>query len=165
MPTAAIDILPADFSDDRVVGLLRTHAETARAQTAEGCAHALDVDALKRPDLSVWAAWRGDELVGVGALRRLSAEQGELKAMHTKASARGAGVGRAMLDHLLRLARGQGLRRVSLETGSWPYFQAARAMYATAGFLECGPFGDYREGPNSVYMTLVLDEAAEPTKR
>ena len=95
-------------------------------------------------------------MVGVGALKRLSAEHGEIKSMHTAEPARGQGVGSAMLRHIMAAARARGMTRLSLETGSWPYFVPARALYTRHGFVECGPFGDYREDPNSVFMTLEL---------
>ena len=146
-------IVAADLEDPRVVALLQFHAETARAQTAAGSAHALDVAALRAADLHVRAAWHGAELAGIGALRILSATDGELKSMHTAATHRRSGVGRAMLLHLVDLARTLGLERVSLETGSWEYFAPARALYRAHGFVECAPFGDYRADPNSVFLT------------
>jgi len=106
--------------------------------------------------VTFWSVWDGDELVGVGALKRLSAEHGEIKSMHTVEAARGRGVGSALVRHIMAEARARGMRRLSLETGSWPYFLAARALYARHGFVECGPFGEYREDPNSVFMTVAL---------
>jgi putative acetyltransferase len=76
--------------------------------------------------------------------------------MHTAAAARRRGPGRSMLDHLLRVARDRGFRRVSIETGSVDAFAPARSLYAAAGFTLCDPFGDYRLSPNSTYMTLEL---------
>ena len=90
------------------------------------------------------------------ALRQLGPEHGEVKSMHTAESARGRGVGSALLRRLMDTARARGMRRLSLETGSWPYFLPARALYARHGFVECPPFGDYSEDPNSVFMTLRL---------
>ena len=103
-----------------------------------------------------WSAWDGDELVGVGALKRLDPEHGEIKSMHTAEAARGRGVGSSLLRHIMAHARTAGMKRLSLETGSWPYFLPARALYARHGFVECGPFGDYREDPNSIFMTTPL---------
>jgi putative acetyltransferase len=81
--------------------------------------------------------------------------------MHTVEAARGRGIGRAMLDHLLAEARRRGYRRVSLETGSMDAFAPARSLYAGAGFFPCEPFDDYRPSPRSVYMMICLDEAVE----
>ncbi len=154
-------IVEGGLDDPRVVALLRLHLTRARAETAPGSAHALDLAALRVPEVSFWSVWQGDELLGVGALKRLSAEHGEIKSMHTAEGARGAGVGSALVRHIMAEARSRGMRRLSLETGSWPYFLPARALYARHGFVECGPFGDYREDPNSVFMTLAFAAAEE----
>ncbi len=154
-------IVEGGLDDPRVVALLRLHLTRARAETAPGSAHALDLAALRAPEVSFWSVWQGDELLGVGALKRLSAEHGEIKSMHTAEGARGAGVGSALVRHIMAEARSRGMRRLSLETGSWPYFLPARALYARLGFVECGPFGDYRADPNSVFMTLAFAAAEE----
>jgi putative acetyltransferase len=95
-------------------------------------------------------------VLGVGALKRLSATHGEIKSMHTAEASRRRGVGAAIVRRIIEAARSGGMTRVSLETGSWPYFIAARALYRSQGFVECGPFGDYVPDANSVFMTLDL---------
>ena len=149
-------ILEGGLDDPRVVELLHTHLTRARTETAPGSAHALDLSGLRAPGLTFWSAWEDDAVVGVGALKRLSADHGEVKSMYTAEAARGRGVASAMLRHILAAARAQGMSRVSLETGSWPYFAPARALYARHGFVECSPFGEYRADPNSVFMRLDL---------
>jgi len=149
-------IRPGGLDDPRVQALLEHHVRSARAETAVGSAHALDLFGLKSPDVDFWSAWEGDTLVGVGALKRLSHSHGEIKSMHTVETKRGLGVGTAMLRHLVDAARAMGMTRLSLETGSWPYFQPARSLYRKNGFVECPPFGDYAPDPNSVFMTLEL---------
>jgi len=149
-------IIVGGLHDPRVVALLHTHVTHARAETARGSAHALDLAGLRAPEITFWSVWEGDEVVGVGALKRLSADHGELKSMHTAEAARGRGVGSALLRRIMVTARAHGMRRLSLENGSWPYFLPARAHYARHGFVGCGPFGEYREDPNSVFMTLEL---------
>jgi putative acetyltransferase len=157
----ALRIKDGGLDDLRVVALLQHHVTRARAETAPGSAHALDLAGLRAPEVRFWSVWEGDELVGVGALKRLGPDHGEIKSMHTAEAARGRGAGSALLRHIMTEARAGGMRRLSLETGSWPYFLAARALYARHGFVECGPFGDYRDDPNSVFMTIVLTAAAE----
>ena len=152
-------IIEGDLSDPRLVALLQIHLTTARAATAPGSAHALDLGGLQSPGISVWTIWDGDTLVGVGALKRLSTDHGEIKSMHTAQSMRRRGAGRAMLRHIIASARAGGMSRLSLETGSWDYFQPARALYGSHGFLECPPFADYKPDPNSVFMTLDLTES------
>jgi putative acetyltransferase len=149
-------IVEGGLDDPRVVALLDTHVTRARAETARGSAHALDLTGLRAPEVTFWSAWEGDEVIGVGALRRLSADHGEIKSMHTAEAARGRGVGSALLRQIIEAARASGMTRLSLETGSWPYFLPAVALYARHGFVECGPFGEYGEDPNSVFMTLEL---------
>jgi putative acetyltransferase len=149
-------ITEGGLDDPRVQALLAHHYDSARAHTAPGSAHALDLSGLKSPDMRFWSAWDGDDLMAVGALKRLSESDGEIKSMHTDESARRKGVGSAMLRHIITVARQEGLSRLSLETGSWVYFDAARALYRRHGFVECPPFGDYRPDPNSVFMTLEL---------
>jgi putative acetyltransferase len=151
-------IVEGGLDDPRVVALLDAHVARARAETARGSAHALDLSGLRSPDVTFWSAWEGDAVVGVGALRRLSSDHGEVKSMHTAEAARGRGVGSAILRRIMAAARSRGMSRLSLETGAWPYFTPARALYARHGFVECAPFGEYREDPNSVFMTLPLGE-------
>ena len=149
-------IVKGGLDDPRVVELLQVHVARARAETAPGSSHALDLAGLRAPDVTFWSAWDGDALVGVGALKRLSADHGEIKSMHTAEAARGRGVGSALLRRIMAVARARGMSRLSLETGSWPYFAPARTLYARHGFVECGPFGEYQEDPNSVFMTADL---------
>src|SRR5207249_4229690 len=119
--------------------------------------HALDADALVDPSVTLFSFRADGELLGVAALRRLDRRHAEVKSMHTVQAARGRGIGRALVDHLVAVARERGYRRLSLETGSGPAFAAARGLYASAGFAPCGPFAGYRPSANSAYMTLSLD--------
>lgn len=136
--------------------LLTRHLAFARSHTPPEDAHALDVDDLAEPSVTFFSYRRDCELLAVGALKQLDERHGEVKSMHTVEAARGQGIGRAMVDHLVGVARERGLRRVSLETGSMAVFAPARALYASAGFEPCEPFGDYRPSRNSVFMTLWL---------
>jgi putative acetyltransferase len=149
-------IAEGGLDDPRVQALLSYHFTSARAQTAPGSAHALDLSGLRSPDIQFWSALDGDHVIGIGALKRLSESHGEVKSMHTDRSNRRKGVGSAMLGHIIARARQMGLSRLSLETGSWAYFDPARALYRRHGFAECPPFGDYVPDPNSVFMTLEL---------
>ena len=111
---------------------------------------------LRQPDVTFWSAWSGSELVGCGALRELDPRHGEIKSMRTVSARRRRGVGRAMLTHIVAEARRRSYERLSLETGSMQEFEPARRLYASFGFAVCAPFGDYREDPNSVFMTRAL---------
>lgn len=140
----------------QVKALLQHHLITARAAAAKGCAHALDLSGLKAHEIRFWSAWEDDTLLGIGALKRLDPVHGEVKSMHTAETARRRGVAGRILARIIAAAREQGLNRLSLETGSWPYFAPARELYARHGFIECAPFADYGVDPNSVFMTLAL---------
>jgi len=152
-------IIQGDFTDPRVLDLLRIHLANARAQTAPGSDHALDAAGLQSPDLSFWTIWEDETLLGCGALKRLSPDHGEIKSMHTAQSMRRRGAARAMLGHVIAAARARGMSRLSLETGSWEYFWPAHALYKSHGFVECPPFADYVPDPNSVFMSLELRES------
>jgi len=152
-------IILGDLSDPRVIALLQIHLTSARSATAPGSAHALDLSGLQSPDISFWAIWDDEMLLGIGALKRLSADHGEIKSMHTAQSMRRCGVGSAMLQHLIATARASGMSRLSLESGSWDYFRPAHALYKSHGFVDCPPFADYVLDPNSVFMSLELRES------
>ena len=148
---------PDDPRRDDVRALLASHLAFADEHSPPEDVHALDVDRLVDPAVTFLSGRVDGALVAVGALRRLDADHAEIKSMHTAAATRGRGHGRAMLGHLLELARERGFRRVSLETGTMAAFEAARRLYASAGFTPCPPFADYPTSRNSTCMTLPLD--------
>jgi putative acetyltransferase len=141
---------------DDVRALLAQHLTFANLHSPPEDVHALDVDGLLDPALTFFSCRTDGVLLGVGALKELDPERGEVKSMHTAAAARGRGIGRAVLAHLVAVARERGYRRLSLETGPMAAFAPARAMYASAGFGPCGPFAEYVPGPNSTFFTLPL---------
>ncbi|MBJ7407602.1 MAG: GNAT family N-acetyltransferase [Bradyrhizobium sp.] len=151
-----MQIRTGDTFDPRVTALLDHHVAAARAQTAPGSAHALDLAGLRASDVAFWTGWDGDQLVATGALKTLSASHGEVKSMHTLQTTRRRGFGGQMLRHIIAEARARGLRRLSLETGSWAYFRPAHALYQAHGFVLCSPFEGYAEDPNSLFLTLDL---------
>lgn len=137
--------------------LLAHHLAYARATTAPEDVHALDLDALLDPSVAFFSLRVDGDLLGVAALKRLDDQHAEIKSMHTAQAARGQGFGRALVEHLIGVARERGYRKVSLETGSGPAFAPARALYASTGFAPCGPFAEYSPSPHSAYMTLFLN--------
>jgi putative acetyltransferase len=136
--------------------LLQRHLDFTRSSSPPEDMHALDIDQLADPAVTFVSYRRGGEVLAVGALKQLDASHAELKSMHTAMAARGQGIGRAVLDHLLGIARERGLDRVSLETGSTEEFAPARWLYARAGFAKTQPFGDYRPSAYSTFMTMKL---------
>ncbi len=142
-----------DLQHPDVQALLAEHLGQMQAQTPAGSVHALDLSRLRAPGIVLWCAWDGETLLGCGALRELSPTHGEIKSMRTVAAHRGRGVARAILRHLLAVARDRGYHRLSLETGASAPFLPAIRLYESEGFRRCGPFADYREDPHSVFMT------------
>ena len=136
--------------------LLERHLTFAHEHAPPQDVHALDIDGLLDASVAFFSFRAGGQLLAIGALKQLDPLHAELKSMHTAQAARGRGIGRAMLDHLIGVARGRGCDRVSLETGTMAAFAPARALYASAGFTACGPFGSYAESPSNTFMTLTL---------
>jgi len=153
----ALVIRKDDLHGPEIADLLRAHLDHAAKHSPPESIHALDLDALRIPEITFWSAWEGEALVGCGALRELSPDHGEIKSMHTALAHRGQGVAARLLTHILTEARARSYRRVSLETGSMEGFAPARTLYARFGFEPCPPFAGYWEDPNSVCMTLELD--------
>lgn len=149
-------ICPDDLSSEPVRALIAEHLAHMHSQTPAESVHALDVEALQRPGVTMYAVWDGEILGGIGALQRLDAVNGELKSMRTTDAARGRGAGRALLRHIMDAARAEDITSLWLETGVEDGFIAARNLYASEGFVECGPFANYAADPISVFMTRTL---------
>ncbi|MGH2912436.1 MAG: GNAT family N-acetyltransferase [Solirubrobacteraceae bacterium] len=158
MLTDELDITIADPRIDDVRQLVEHHLKFGRLHSPPHDAHALEVDGLLDPAVTLFGIRYHGELVAIGALKRLDDQHVELKTMHTAEHVRGLGIGRAMLDYLLAVAREQGFEHVSLETGSMEAFTPARSLYVSAGFAPCEPFGDYRRSSNSTFMTMRISE-------
>jgi putative acetyltransferase len=145
-----------DLSRPAIHNLLEEHLANMYELSPPESVHALDLSKLKRPEISFWTIWDGDTLLGCGALKDMGNGEGEIKSMRTPKALRGRGAGRAMLQHILTEARARGWTRLWLETGSQDAFEPARQLYASEGFVFCGPFADYTDDPLSMFMTLEL---------
>ena len=145
-----------DLSRPAIHGLLNEHLQSMRALSPPESVHALDLDKLRRPEVTFWSAWEGEVLLGCGALLELDRRHGEVKSMRTPEALRRRGAGRALLATIVATARSRGYSRLSLETGSQAAFAPAHRLYESCGFARCGPFGDYAHDPNSVFMTVEL---------
>lgn len=127
-----------------------------KRQSPPESVHALPIDGLRKPGITFWTVWEDDELLGCGALKELDSRHGEIKSMRTVERHLRKGVAQTLLRYIIGEARRRGYRRLSLETGSMQVFEPARRLYAHRGFTFCGPFADYVEDPNSVFMTREL---------
>ena len=145
-----------DLSRPAVHALLSEHLQHMQTLSPLDSVHALGLDKLRRPEITFWTAWDGSQLLGCGALKELSATHGEVKSMRTPAALRRRGAARAIVTHIIEIAKLRGYERLSLETGSTESFKPAQALYASFGFTHCGPFADYAQDPHSVFMTLRL---------
>ena len=145
-----------DLTGKKIADLLQEHIENMHLLTPPGSVHALDLEALRSPDITFWTAWERSELLGCGALKELDSRSGEIKSMRTAKTHRRRGVASKILEHIIKEAERRAYHRLYLETGAIPEFASARALYARYGFEYRGPFADYIDDPNSVFMTLAL---------
>ncbi|WP_043263127.1 GNAT family N-acetyltransferase [Streptomyces sp. CT34] len=145
-----------DLSGPEIAGFLNEHVQQMRAITPLESKHALDLDELRRPEVTFWSAREDGTLVGCGAIKRLDADHAELKSMRTTPQRTRSGIASRLLEHILTEAGRRGFTRLSLETGSAEFFLPARKLYEKFGFERCAPFADYRPDPNSTFMTKLL---------
>lgn len=150
-------IVVDNLEGQEIIAFLQEHLAEMRSASPPESVHALDLSGLRKPDITFWTLWLDSELAGCGALKELSRDHGEIKSMRTAHRHKRKGIAASMLRHILEEATRRGYRRLSLETGSQPHFGPARALYASFGFQRCGPFGDYVDDPNSVFMTRVFE--------
>ena len=161
IPNDASVVMPFEIRRDdlrgpEIAALLEEHLGHMRRVSPPESVHALDLEKLRAPEISFWTVWRDARLAGCGALKELDPQHGEIKSMRTSDAFLRQGVGRLMLEHLIKEAKRRAYTRVSLETGSQDYFEPARKLYRRFGFVDCAPFADYIEDPNSVFMTQEL---------
>jgi putative acetyltransferase len=158
-----LQIAESDPQAPDVLALIEAHLAFARGESPPEHVHAMAPVGLTDEKVTLFGARRGGLLLGIGAIREIDSDHAEIKSMHTAAAARRQGVGRAVVDHLLEVARDAGYRRVSLETGTMEAFSPARALYKEVGFETCAPFGNYTDNPFSTCMTILLSQRGGPT--
>lgn len=156
MSTTPLEIRPDDLSGEKTRALLALHLSGMHANTPAGHVFALDLSGLKAADVTVWSGWRGGAICGIGALRQLDAETGEVKSMRTHPDFLRQGVAAALLEHIIGEAKARGLVTLSLETGRGPAFEPALALYRRRGFKDGGPFGDYAPSDFNQFLHLEL---------
>lgn len=145
-----------DLNGPEIHALLQEHLHSMTLHSPPESVHALDLDKLRKPEITFWTGWESGELQGCGAMKELDSQHAEIKSMRTATPHLRKGVAREMLAHILAEAARRGYKRVSLETGSADAFIPARKLYAQFGFADCGPFADYVEDPYSVFMTKMI---------
>jgi putative acetyltransferase len=145
-----------DLSGTATRALIARHLAGMHELSPPESVHAFDADKLRQPDVTFWSAWLCGDLAGCGALKRLDAVRGEIKSMRVADAFLRRGIGRAILDHLMREACARGMRSLWLETGSAPAFTPALRLYESAGFVRCPPFDGYVDDPFSLFMMRAL---------
>ena len=145
-----------DLKGSEIYQLLQEHLESMKLLSPPESVHALDIEALRKPDITFWTVWESGELLGCGALKELDSQHAEIKSMRTSSVHLRKGVAKNLLNYIIDEAKRRGYRRLSLETGSMEAFEPARQLYANFGFTYCEPFADYVEDPYSVFMTREL---------
>lgn len=156
MSTNPCSLHEDDLSSSDSRDLLRLHLEGMHAHSPPGSVFALDLSGLMAPNVTVWTAWQGDEIAGIGALKDLGDCSGELKSMRTHPKFLRRGVAAALLDHIIDVARIRGMIRLSLETGSGSYFEPALALYRRRGFVDGRAFADYKRSAFNQFLHLSL---------
>ncbi|MDP5274212.1 GNAT family N-acetyltransferase [Chengkuizengella axinellae] len=145
-----------DLTGPEIRDLIMEHLHSMTLHSPPESIHALNLDELKKPEITFWSVWKEEELLGCGALKELDGQHGEIKSMRTSSSHLKRGVARRLLQHIIEEAKQRGYQRLSLETGSMDAFEPARNLYVSFGFGFCKPFSDYIEDPNSAFMTKEL---------
>ena len=166
-----MDIRVDNLSGPEIIGLLHEHLQSVALYSPPESIHALDLEALRKPDITFWSVWHDSELMGCGAIKELGSRHGEIKSMRTVSLHRRNGVAARLMRHIFEEAKRRSYDRLSLETGSMDAFAPARNLYAGFGFKPCGPFANYVEDPYSVFMTREMraeltapNDSFRPTK-
>lgn len=145
-----------DLAGDQTRALLALHLRGMHESSPPDAVFALDLTGLREPAVTMWGAWEGERLAAIGALKMLDADAAEVKSMRTHPDFLRKGAASALLDHVIGTARARGVRRLSLETGRGPAFDPALALYRRRGFVDGGPFSDYRPNAFSQFLHLEL---------
>lgn len=151
-----MEIKVDDLSGVQVKALIAEHLQGMAVDSPPESIHALNLDGLKKPEITFWCAWEGGDLLGCGAIKELDSDHAELKSMRTASAHLRKGVARNILAHIIEVATDRGYKRISLETGSMDSFIPARKLYEDFGFEYCEPFADYILDPNSTFMTKTI---------
>ena len=152
----SIEIRIDDLTGEQTRALVAHHHAQMHADSPPESTHALDIDALRAPEITLWSAWIDGEVAGIAALRLIDASRGELKSFRTSEAHLGRGVARSLLRRILAEAETLGLDSLWLETGSGDAFDPARSLYSSEGFVECEAFPPYRPDPLSTFMTRAV---------
>ena len=146
-------IVVDDLSGPQIAEFLREHIQQMRSITPLESKHALDLDALRTPEVTFWSVMDGDAVVSCGAIKQLDPAHAELKSMRTAPARTRSGIASLLLGHILTEAKRRGFSRLSLETGTAEFFLPARMLYEKLGSDYCEPFAHYKHGSDGSSQT------------
>ena len=149
-------VIENNFDNAEVNHLLTKHFIELRSVSPDDSCHVLDIKGLKDSSIKFWSFWDNNQLIGCAALKFLEDEHGEFKSIRVEDNSRGKGVGKKIISHLIEVAKNEGIKRLSIETGAGDFFKSARKLFKKFGFKTCRPFADYKEDPNSCYFDLEI---------
>ena len=149
-------VIENNFDNAEVNHLLTKHFIELRSVSPDDSCHVLDIKGLKDSSIKFWSFWDNNQLIGCAALKFLDDEHGEFKSIRVEDNSRGKGFGKKILSQLIEVAKNEGIKRLSIETGAGDFFKSARKLFKKFGFKTCRPFADYKEDPNSCYFDLEI---------
>ena len=149
-------VIENNFDNAEVNHLLTKHFIELRSVSPDDSCHVLDIKGLKDSSIKFWSFWDNNQLIGCAALKFLNDEHGEFKSIRVEDNSRGKGVGKKIISHLIEVAKNEGIKKLSIETGAGDFFKSARKLFKKFGFKTCRPFADYKEDPNSCYFDLEI---------
>jgi len=149
-------VIENNFDNAEVNHLLTKHFIELRSVSPDDSCHVLDIKGLKDSSIKFWSFWDNNQLIGCAALKFLEDKHGEFKSIRVEDNSRGKGVGKKIISHLIEVAKNEGIKRLSIETGAGDFFKSARKLFKKFGFKTCRPFADYKEDPNSCYFDLEI---------
>ena len=149
-------VIENNFDNAEVNHLLTKHFIELRSVSPDDSCHVLDIKGLKDSSIKFWSFWYNNQLIGCAALKFLDDEHGEFKSIRVEDNSRGKGFGKKIISHLIEVAKNEGIKKLSIETGAGDFFKSARKLFKKFGFKTCRPFADYKEDPNSCYFDLEI---------
>ena len=149
-------VIENNFDNAEVNHLLTKHFIELRSVSPDDSCHVLDIKGLKDSSIKFWSFWDNNQLIGCAALKFLDDEHGEFKSIRVADNSRGKGFGEKIISHLIEVAKNEGIKKLSIETGAGDFFKSARKLFKKFGFKTCRPFADYKEDPNSCYFDLEI---------
>ena len=149
-------VIENNFDNAEVNHLLTKHFIELRSVSPDDSCHVLDIKGLKDSSIKFWSFWDNNQLIGCAALKFLENEHGEFKSIRVEDNSRGKGFGKKIISHLIEVAKNEGIKKLSIETGAGDFFKSARKLFKKFGFKTCRPFADYKEDPNSCYFDLEI---------